>query len=225
MTKWFNTNYHYIVPEYEPDVQLKLTQNKPLEAFLEAKQQLGIIGKPVIIGPLSFAKFTKGDYGTISDYVHLLLPLYVQMLQELETEGCHWVQMDEPFLVVGITNQEMQLVENVYQRFQTCLPKLKIILQTYFDSLENYEQLIKLPVSGIGLDFVHGYQDNLANLELYKFPEDKILGVGLVNGRNIWRCNLMDKYELLQKIFKYVPSERVWIQPSCSLQFTPVSVN
>ncbi|XP_015788983.1 uncharacterized protein LOC107365926 [Tetranychus urticae] len=223
MTKWFNTNYHYIVPEYEQGVELTLTHNKPLEAFLEAKQQLGINGKPVIIGPLSFAKFSKGNYGTLSKYVHKLLPLYIQTLQELSAAGCDWVQMDEPFLVVNITNEDMELLKHVYQEFKTAVPKLKIILQTYFDSLENYEQIIQLPVAGIGLDFVHGYKENLKSLETFKFPEDKILGLGLINGRNIWRCDLMEKYKLIQKIFQFVPAERIWIQPSCSLLTTPVS--
>ncbi|XP_053205247.1 5-methyltetrahydropteroyltriglutamate--homocysteine methyltransferase-like isoform X2 [Panonychus citri] len=223
MTKWFNTNYHYIVPEYESGVQLRLTQNRPLEAFVEAKEQLNIIGKPVIIGPFSFAKFTKGEYGTISNYVHQLVPLYVEMLKGLEKELCEWVQMDEPFLVVGITSEEMKLVELVYQELKVSVPNLKIMLQTYFDSLENYEEIIKLPVAGIGLDFVHGYENNLKNLEKINLPDEKVLGVGLINGRNIWRCDLMEKYKFLQKILQLRPADKIWIQPSCSLQFTPVS--
>lgn len=221
MTKWFNTNYHYIVPEYEKDVSLKLMQNKPLESFREAKSQ-GIKGKPVIIGPLSFAKFSKGDFESISSYVHQLLPLYVQLLQELEIEGCDWVQIDEPTLVTNVTNQDMQLIELIYRKLHTEVPKMKIMLQTYFDSLENYEAIVKLPVDGIGLDFVHGLEKNIANLEKCGFPSDKILGAGIINGRNIWRCNLIEKYKLLQRIIPHVPAERIWIQPSCSLFLTPV---
>lgn len=223
MTKWFNTNYHYIVPEYEKDVQLKLLQNKPLEAFREAKSQLGVKGKPVIIGPLSFAKFSKGQYGSIPDYVHQLIPLYVQILQELSNEGCDWVQMDEPFLVTNITQEDLDLVGLVYKKLNLAVPKIQIMLQTYFDSVEHFSTILNLPVDGIGLDFVHGFDRNIAALEANSFPKNKILGVGLINGRNIWRSNLVEKYNFLQRIFKHVPADRVWIQPSCSLLLTPVS--
>lgn len=223
MTKWFNTNYHYIVPEYEKDVQLKLLQNKPLEAFREAKAQLGIKGKPVIIGPYSFAKFSKGQYGSIPNYVYQLIPLYIQLLKELETEGCDWVQMDEPFLVTNVTREDIELVNEIYQKVNTAVPKVQIMLQTYFDSVENLETITRLPVGGIGLDFVHGFNKNIASLEALPFPTNKVLGVGLINGRNIWRCNLGEKYKLLQRIFSRVPSDRVWIQPSCPLILTPVS--
>ncbi|AIE60129.1 5-methyltetrahydropteroyltriglutamate--homocysteine S-methyltransferase [Bacillus methanolicus] len=223
MTKWFNTNYHYIVPEYE-GAKLTLTENKPLNAYREAKEKLGIEGKPVLVGPYTFIKLSKGYVRTqLPAFILQLVPLYVQILQELEKEGVEWVQLDEPFLVTSITKEEMKTIAYIYKQLHEAAPKLCIMLQTYFDSVEWYSDLMKLPVQGIGLDFVHGLVENLQNLKTVGFPYDKVLGVGLVDGRNVWRSNLHEKLELVKTISNFVPQDRLWLQPSCSLLHVPVT--
>lgn len=223
MTKWFNTNYHYIVPEYE-GAKLTLTENKPLNAYREAKEKLGIEGKPVLVGPYTFIKLSKGYARTqLPAFILQLVPLYVQILQELEKEGVEWVQLDEPILVASITKEEMETVAYIYKQLHEAAPKLRIMLQTYFDSVEWYSELMKLPVQGIGLDFVHGLEENLQHLKTVGFPHDKILGVGLVDGRNVWRSNLYEKLDLIKTITNFVPQDRLWLQSSCSLLHVPVT--
>lgn len=224
MTKWFNTNYHYIVPEYRDEVKLTLTENKPLKAYREAKEELGIEGKPVLIGPYTFIKLSKGyTQKQLPAFILQLVPLYIQIFKELVTEGVQWVQIDEPILTTSLTADEMKTIQYIYQQLHDSVPQLNILLQTYFDSIEYYSDVIQLPVQGIGLDFVHGLEKNLANLKEIGFPADKVLGVGVIDGRNIWRADLTKKYELVQSITEVVDKNRLWIQPSCSLLHVPVT--
>ncbi|WP_438449377.1 5-methyltetrahydropteroyltriglutamate--homocysteine S-methyltransferase [Gorillibacterium sp. sgz5001074] len=223
MTKWFNTNYHYIVPELH-DANPVLTENRPLQAYREAKTKLGLEGKPVVLGPLTFLKLAKGYTAHETDlWLDRLIPLYVQMLQELAAEGVQWVQMDEPIAVVRLTAEDIQRLKRIYANLAEAVPSLNIMLQTYFESVENYRDLITLPVKGIGLDFVHGLDGNLSSLREHGFPSDKILGAGVINGRGIWRANLDDKLALLDELQQAVPAERLILQSSCSFLHVPVS--
>ncbi len=224
MTKWFNTNYHYIVPELggrEP----QLTFNAPLEAYREAKSELGLEGKPVLLGLYTFLKLSKGEATVnIREWSIKLLPLYVQVLCELREEGVAWVQVDEPALVTAVTGEDMELVQEIYEEIAQQVPGVSILLQTYFDAAEHYEQVISLPVQGIGLDFVHGKEGNLQGLRQYGFPADKTLGMGIIDGRNIWRTDLPEALALFSEITALVPaSAGIIIQPSCSLLHVPVS--
>lgn len=226
MTKWFNTNYHYIVPEWskEQSSRLHITENKPLKDFREAKEKLGVEGKPVLIGPYTFMKLSKGyDEKQFSYFLSLLLPLYEQILKELEREGVKWIQIDEPILATSLTKKEMEEFVSVYERLPQAAPNLKMMLQTYFEAVDWYEELIKLPVSGIGLDFVYGLEKNLRHLSKSGFPEDKVLAAGVIDGRNIWRTDLSAASRLVEKILHSVPSERLWLQPSNSLLHVPVT--
>ncbi|WP_168118964.1 5-methyltetrahydropteroyltriglutamate--homocysteine S-methyltransferase [Paenibacillus sp. HB172176] len=223
MTKWFNTNYHYIVPELD-GANPTLTENKPLLAYREAKEALSIEGKPVIVGPLTFLKLSKGYAASeIDAWLSRLLPLYVQVLQELEQEGVRWVQIDEPICVKGLDEGDLARLRSIYETFAAAAPKLKIMLQTYFESVEQYQALIGLPVDGIGLDFVHGLKTNLAALQQYGFPANKTLGAGVIDGRGIWKADAKEKLALLQEISKYVSSEQLIVQSSCSLLHVPVT--
>lgn len=223
MTKWFNTNYHYIVPELAGAAPV-LTENRPLIAYREAKEKLGIEGKPVIIGLYTFLKLSKGyDAKQLPQLIEQFIPLYAQLLKELEQEGVQWVQIDEPILVTSISEEEMQWVELIYARLNQAAPALNIMLQTYFEAVEHYEAVVALPVQAIGLDFVHGLEQNLKSLEQFGYPKDKLAGIGLVDGRNIWRSDYKQKLELLQKISAYIPAERTIIQSSCSLLHVPVT--
>ncbi|MEI7027403.1 5-methyltetrahydropteroyltriglutamate--homocysteine S-methyltransferase [Paenibacillus sp. y28] len=223
MTKWFNTNYHYIVPELNDTVPV-LTENRPLAAYREARQQLGIEGKPVILGPLTFVKLSKG-YGStpVAEVVATFIPLYAQLLQELESEGVQWVQVDEPILSTTVTAGDVELLNKVYTELKQAAPKLSLLLQTYFDAVDYYEQVIALPVQGIGLDFLHDRGRNLKQLQKHGFPQDKVLAAGLIDGRNIWRADLDEAIRLAGRLAAFVPADRLIVQPSSSLLHVPVS--
>lgn len=136
MTKWFNTNYHYIVPEID-DLTPSLEENRPLQAYLEAKDKLGIDGKPVIIGPYTFLKLSKGyDNREFEKTMEKFVPLYEQILSELEQNGVQWVQIDEPSFVTDLPKSDVALIKNVYERLHEAAPNLKILLQTYFDAID-----------------------------------------------------------------------------------------
>lgn len=225
MTKWFNTNYHYIVPEYEGQ-PLRLTENKVLADFLEAKEAFGIIAKPTLIGPYTFYKLTKG-YNKLTqvEYLLALLPLYAQIIQELVDAGAKWIQLEEPSLVTTLDSAERKLVQEIYAQLATTVPAAKIMLQTYFEALCSYETLISLPVQGFGLDFVHGYKGNMESLRQFGFPPDKVLAIGIVNGRDIWRSNLAEANATIQAIEKLCDAKELWIQPSSNLQHVPISTS
>ncbi|GAA4724854.1 5-methyltetrahydropteroyltriglutamate--homocysteine S-methyltransferase [Brevibacillus fulvus] len=224
MTKWYNTNYHYIVPEWHGQVP-NLLNNRPLQLYLEAKTELGIEGKPVIIGPFSFAKLSKGyAKEQFAEVLHSLVAPYAQLLRELREAGVRWVQIDEPSLVTSITKAEMDLVSSVYQQLRNEVPDLSLFLQTYFAAVSFYEDVVALPVDGIGLDFVAGYAGNLEHLRTCSFPRDKVLGLGLIDGRNIWKTDYQQAAELFGEVKQWVPLENIWLQPSCSLLHVPVSL-
>lgn len=223
MTKWFNTNYHYMVPEFN-EVEPRVSENRLLELYNEAKNELGIEGKPVLVGPATFIKLGKGyDQEGFSALLKRFVPHYIQILKELQDAGVKWVQIDEPIFGTSLTDEEIELIHQVYNEINLAVPKLSIILQTYFETVSFYEDLVKFPVAAIGLDFVHG--DNLAQLVQYGFPEDKVLVAGVIDGRNVWRSDLERKLVLLETIVVYVDKERLIIQPSCSLLHVPVTKN
>jgi 5-methyltetrahydropteroyltriglutamate--homocysteine methyltransferase len=223
MTKWFNTNYHYIVPELgtrDP----RLTVNRPLMAYLEAKQELGIEGRPVLLGLFTLLKLSKGETAhEVDAWIEKLLPLYVQVLRELEAVGAAWVQLDEPALVIQLTDEDVRRLGHIYRTIAREVPGLRILMQTYFDAAERYEALVELPVHGLGLDFVHGRDGNLEALRRYGFPAGKTLGAGLIDGRNIWRADLDEGLSLLSEIRVLAGEPELIVQPSCSLLHVPVS--
>jgi 5-methyltetrahydropteroyltriglutamate--homocysteine methyltransferase len=224
MTKWFNTNYHYIVPEIGESVP-ELVENRPLFYYREAKEKLGIKGKPVIVGPFTFVKLSKGyeeaDYQTL---VNDLIPLYGKILRELQEEGVEWVQIDEPILCTSITKQEINRFKDAYGILKQAAPDVKIILQTYFDHVEHFKEVTAIPVDGIGMDFIHDRGENMTALKENGFPGDKILAAGVVDGRNIWRTNLDKAHSFLSQLTEHVSKDRLIIQPSSSLLHVPVTV-
>ncbi len=221
MTKWFNTNYHYIVPEFN-DITPKLTENRPLKFYKEAKEELGIEGKPVILGPITFLKLGKGyEENEFPQLLSTYLPLYIQLLQELAEAGVKWVQIDEPIFNTNITKEDIEQVKQAYEEIAHSVQGLNIIIQTYFEAVEQYEEIVNLPVAGIGLDFVHG--NALELIRQHGFPQDKVLAAGIVDGRNIWRKDLNERLALLEKIKQHVKGEQLIVQPSCSLLHVPVT--
>ena len=224
MTKWFNTNYHYIVPELDKAVPT-LVENRPLQFYKEAKQKLDILGKPVILGPITFVKLSKGyNVNELKTVVDQFVPLYATILSELQKEGVEWVQIDEPILATTISEEEILLFNDVYKQLNDAAPNIKVILQTYFESIDHFENVTSLPVQGIGLDFVHDNSQNLTALKKFGFPQDKVLAAGIIDGRNIWRANLDDKSSLLAEIAEVVSKDRLILQPSSSLLHVPITV-
>ncbi|AVK62820.1 5-methyltetrahydropteroyltriglutamate--homocysteine S-methyltransferase [Lactobacillus sp. CBA3606] len=227
MTKWFNINYHYIVPEFD-DVQFKLLDNRWLRYYQEAKTELGIDGKPVILGPVSFLKLGKrhGQYldaAAITALLPQLLPLYTQVCQELVAAGAHWIQLDEPTLVQTTTVAELAPYQTALTALHQAVPTLNIELQTYFDSLDLYDQVVQLPVQAIGLDLVHDHGENLAHLKTAGFPSDKILAAGIIDGHNVWASDLHQKFDLVQTLQSLVPTDHLWLQPANSLLHVPIT--
>ncbi|KAF6656999.1 5-methyltetrahydropteroyltriglutamate--homocysteine S-methyltransferase [Paenibacillus polymyxa] len=224
MTKWMNTNYHYIVPELENAAPV-LTENKPLLAYREAKQELGIYGKPVLIGPYSFVVLSKGyDRKDLASIIRTFLPLYARVLSELAAEGVQWVQIDEPVLTTSFPVEDLDIIQEVYEALTQAAPSLNIMLQTYFGSLDHYERLTELPVQGLGLDFVYDDGENLQHISRHGFPKGKTLGAGVIDGRNIWRSDLNAVAALLGQLAEQINAEQLIVQPSCSLLHVPVSL-
>src|SRR5699024_2776121 len=130
------------------------------------------------------------------------IPLYVQVLKELAEAGATWVQIDEPIFSTNVSTEVVDAAKEVYEIFHKEVPEIKVIFQTYFERIFHYEEITKLPVQGIGIDFVHG--DSLKQLQTHGFPKDKVLAAGVINGRNVWRANLEEKYTLLETIKQFV---------------------
>ncbi|BDZ30669.1 5-methyltetrahydropteroyltriglutamate--homocysteine S-methyltransferase [Lactiplantibacillus sp. WILCCON 0030] len=227
MTKWFNINYHYIVPEFD-DVQFKLLDNRWLRYYQEAKTALGIDGKPVILGPVSFLKLGKrhGDYldaAGVAELLPQLLPLYQQVFAELAAAGATWIQLDEPTLVKTTNPAELAPYRKALTTLHAAVPTLKIVLQTYFDSLDLYDEIVKLPVQAIGLDLVHDHGENLAHLRTSGFPADKVLAAGLIDGHNVWASDLAKKAQLVQELQTIAAPDHLWLQPANSLLHVPIT--
>lgn len=223
MTKWFNTNYHYIVPEYEGK-RLHVTNNYILDNFIEAKVELDIVTKPTLIGPYTFVELSKGyDEKARVAFILELIPLYSQVINELVGAGAEWIQLEEPALTQSLSLDEVKIVQEIYKQLVESVPTAKIMLQTYFEALSAYELLSKLPVAGIGLDFVHGKKENMTSLRKFGFPKDKVIGIGCVNGRDIWCANIAAVSTEVQAVLKLSNVQNAWIQSSCSLQHVPVT--
>ena len=225
MTKWFNTNYHYIVPEYEGQ-KLSLQGNLLLDQFLEARDEAGLITKPTIIGPYTFVDLAKGyNEKDKALFILQLIPLYAQVFNELTEAGADWIQIEEPSFTKNLPLEEVQLIEELYKQIREHAPKAKLMIQTYFESLHAYERLIELPVDGFGLDFVHGAKQNLKSIQQFGFPQNKPLSIGVINGRDIWSTNLAEAVSTITVVKQLTRVEDVWISSSCSLQHVPVSKN
>lgn len=223
MTKWFNTNYHYIVPEWEGKAP-QLTVNRPLQAYRRAKQAHGIEGKPVIIGPYTYVRFIKGIKPEERlNVLRQFAGVYGQLLSELEQEGVKTVQLDEPAFVLEVPHEHWPAVQEIYAELRKAAPSLSLWVQTYFDAVSDYESFVSLPVDTLGLDFVHDKGRNEAALRKFGFPEQKQLAIGIIDGRNIWRTDLAAAAAWLESVEGIVPRERWIVQPSCSLLHVPLT--
>ncbi|WP_273727551.1 5-methyltetrahydropteroyltriglutamate--homocysteine S-methyltransferase [Brucella gallinifaecis] len=223
MTKWFDTNYHYMVPELTDDQSFALSSRKPVEHFLEAKA-LGIHTRPVILGPVTFLKLAKSTAPGFNPIALLpkLLPVYETLLEELATAGADWVQIDEPSLVLDLIPNERAAFELAYQRLSAASP-VKILIASYFGELgNNLETALALPVAGLHVDLVRG-AEQLAEVE-NKARKDQVLSLGVIDGRNIWRADLSTIIDRIQPVIDKRGLEKIEIAPSCSLLHVPIDL-
>ncbi len=221
MTKWFDTNYHYLVPELHAGQQFALSSDKLFSETAEA-QALGHQVKPVILGPLSYlwlGKCKESEFDKL-ELLDALLPVYGEILQRLKAQGVEWVQIDEPILALDLPQEWQARFESAYNRLQT--GGLNILLATYFGALgNNLTTACKLPVAGLHIDAVRAPEQLTTVID--HLPAYKVLSVGIIDGRNIWRTNLDSALVTLENI-KARLGERLWIAPSCSLLHVPVDL-
>ncbi|MGU7772756.1 5-methyltetrahydropteroyltriglutamate--homocysteine S-methyltransferase [Burkholderia sp. MR1-5-21] len=220
MTKWFDTNYHYIVPEFHADTNFSLDPSRLLQQLAEARAQ-GVTAKPVIIGPVTYLWLGKAKDD--SDRLALLpklLPVYGALLDTLTAQGVEWVQIDEPILVTELDAEWQQAFKTAYEALET--RRIKLLLATYFGQLrENLALACSLPVDGLHIDAINA-RDEVATL-VAELPAQRVLSVGAINGRNIWKTDLNATLDWLEPLAKQL-GDRLWIAPSCSLLHVPVDL-
>lgn len=224
MTKWFDTNYHYIVPEFVPDQEFRLASTKPLDEFTEARE-LGITTRPVLVGPVSYlilGKPRETEVEPLETHLDSLVEVYAEVIGRLATMGAEWIQLDEPCFVEDRSPAEIAALERAYGRLADVAGDTRLIVQTYFDHVgEAYSALARLPVAAIGLDFVRG-PENLALMREHGFPGDKHLVAGVVDGRNVWINDLSASIDLLGDLQSMVSADRLMVGASCSLLHVPI---
>jgi 5-methyltetrahydropteroyltriglutamate--homocysteine methyltransferase len=220
MTKWFDTNYHYIVPEFSAGTEFKLDPSRLLEQLAEAKAQ-GLKVKPVIVGPVTYLALgkTKDDSDKLA-LLPRLLPVYAELLATLAAQGVEWVQIDEPNLVTELSAQWQQAYVTAYEALSN--GKVKLLLATYFGQLlGNLPLACKLPVQGLHLDAINARAE--VEAVIAQLPKDSVLSLGVINGRNIWKTDLASVLDWLEPVAQQL-GERLWIAPSCSLLHVPVDL-
>jgi 5-methyltetrahydropteroyltriglutamate--homocysteine methyltransferase len=224
MTKWFDTNYHHMVPEIGPDQIFELTANKPLEMFQEAKAS-GVYTRPVLLGPVTFLKLAKTRHRGFEpiQLIDRLLPVYAKILAELSAAGADWVQIDEPALVLDLTAEDRRAFSHAYEALHQLVPNLKIMLATYFGAIgDNLPVVVAAPLAGLHVDLVRA-PDQLDEV-LAALPPGRVLSLGIVDGRNIWRSDLAKLLDRLEPVAAALGGERIQVASSCSLLHVPVDL-
>lgn len=222
MKKWFNTNYHYMVPEIEDDTEISLVGTKPFEEFIEAKS-IGIETKPAIIGAFTFLKLVKfTGKKTIEDYITDIVRAYSDILNKFNDLETQWIQFDEPALVMDLSEEDLILINKIYSSILSAKGDTKVLLQTYFGDIRDcYREVTEMPFDGIGLDFIEG-KKTLELIINFGFPEDKTLFAGIVNGKNIWGNNYSNTVNLIGELGKYC--KNIVLSTSCSLLHVPYTL-
>ncbi|WP_313181565.1 5-methyltetrahydropteroyltriglutamate--homocysteine S-methyltransferase [Lacrimispora sp.] len=222
MKKWFNTNYHYIVPEIDDNAIIQLAGNKPFDEFKEA-QQLGIKTKPVLTGAFTFLKLARftGEK-RVNDFTEAIIAAYQELLTRFSETGAEWLQFDEPCLVQDLTDEDILLFKRLYGTILSAKGTVNVLLQTYFGDIRDcYQEIAELDFDGIGMDFIEGKK----SLELVKangFPSGKTLFAGIVNGKNIWKNNYAKSFQIITELQKHCRS--VVLGTSCSLLHVPYTL-
>ena len=225
MTKWFDTNYHYIVPEINRNQVFSLRSTKPVDEFLEA-QALGLHTRPVLVGPVTYLLLSKSDDPAFDPLLLLegLVDVYENVLKRLAEAGANWVQMDEPALSLTLNDKQRSAFGRAYARLAAAVPGLSILVAVYFGDLrQNTKAALALPVRGLHVDLVRGRGD-LENI-LAKLGEGVSLSLGLVDGRNIWKTDLKEAIATARRASSVLGNDRILIAPSCSLLHSPVDLD
>lgn len=224
MTKWFDTNYHYMVPDLARDQVFSLASTKAIDEYNEAKA-LGYRTRPVLVGPVAFLKLSKCAGGSFDRMTLLprLLPVYIDVLSKLAAEGADWVQIDEPSLVLDLSETERTALTEAYTAIARGVPNLKIMLATYFGALgDNAALTASLPVAGLHLDLVRA--PHQLDAVLAELPNDRVLSLGVIDGRNIWRADLSRTLERLEPIVAARGADCIELAPSCSMLHVPIDL-
>jgi 5-methyltetrahydropteroyltriglutamate--homocysteine methyltransferase len=224
MTKWFDTNYHYMVPEFTKAQAFTLASTKPVDEYREAKE-LGYSTRPVLVGPVTYLKLGKSKDESLDPLSLLpgLLPIYVEVLRRLAANGAEWVQIDEPCLVLDLDDATRGALRNAYAMFARALPNLKIMLTTYFGGIaDNLDTALGLPVAGLHIDLVRAPEQ--LETVLAKAPRGLVLSLGVIDGRNVWRADLPAILDRLEPVVAKRGSDHVEIAPSCSLLHVPIDL-
>ena len=224
MTKWFDTNYHYIVPEFSPHQTFRLASTKPQDEFMEAKA-LGIHTRPVLLGPISsllLGKTHRQDFQPLA-LLDRLLPVYEQILQTLAAAGADWIQIDEPCLVLDLDSDTQAIFQKTYTCLSEVSSSLHLLLATYFGNLgSSLPFVLHLPVAAVHLDLVRAPEQ--LEQALAEIPAGLTLSLGIVDGRNVWRTEFDRALALIERAIQTIGSERILIGPSCSLLHVPVDL-
>ncbi|MBV9229228.1 MAG: 5-methyltetrahydropteroyltriglutamate--homocysteine S-methyltransferase, partial [Chloroflexi bacterium] len=224
MTKWFDTNYHYLVPEFSPQQTFCLASTKPLDEFLEAKA-LGIQTRPVLLGPISFLLLGKTHHPEIHPLSLLdnLLPVYEQVLQALADAGAEWIQIDEPCLALDLEERVLASFQQAYTRLSAVSSSLRILLATYFGAVGSaLPMVLRLPVAAVHLDLVRAPKQ--LEQALAAAPAPLTLSLGIVDGRNVWRTDFDRALTMIERGIQVLGTERLLVGPSCSLLHVPVDL-
>lgn len=227
MTKWFDTNYHFIVPEFRADTTLSLSSTKVFDEFAEAKA-LGINPKPVLVGPVTYLSLGKVQDSKSPDFEPLtlldnLVSVYEQIIDKLAASGAEWIQLDEPIISTDLSDRQRDALKAAYDRLSKAKGSAKLLVTTYFGGVrDNLDDYLALPVDALHFDFVRGSED--LDTVLATFPQNKILSAGIVEGRNIWKNDYDASLNVLQKAKDAVGADRLWVAPSCSLLHSPVTL-
>jgi 5-methyltetrahydropteroyltriglutamate--homocysteine methyltransferase len=224
MTKWFDTNYHYLVPEFHPGQEFRPCSTKPIDEFVEARG-LGIVTRPVLLGPVTYLLLGKSHSPGLRNLSLLktLLPVYETVLDGLARSGAGWIQLDEPCLATDLDESALDALRHAYDRLGAVSPKLSILLTAYFGPLgANLETAVRLPVQGLHVDLVRG-SAQLGEV-LKRLPQRMSLSVGLVDGRNVWKTDLEKASAALRRVVGAVGEERTIVGPSCSLLHVPIDL-
>lgn len=220
MKKWFNTNYHYLVPEFEDDTEVKLVGTKIFDEYQEAKDQ-GYQTRPVILGPYTLLQLGAFEgQKKATDFTQAIVSAYEAIFEKLASLGAEWIQLDEPQLVKDQSEADLELFTDLYKPLLSNKHGLKVLAQTYFgDVRDSYDLLTSLDFDGLGLDFHEG-DESLKLVQSKGFPEDKVLYAGVINGKNIWKANYDQKLNLIHKL----PKTNIVLNTSCSLLHVPYTL-
>lgn len=226
MTKWLDTNYHYIVPEFTAEQEFSLSSEKVFGEYNSAKERLGNKAKPVLVGPVSYLLLGKEKQSGFEriDLIKKLVPVYVEIINRLKQQGAQWIQLDEPCLVLDLSKKEKEAFDFAYRRIAHQVSGIKLMVATFFDALlDNTSLAVGLPVDALHIDLVRAPEQ--LDKVLKSIPHRLILSLGVVDGRNVWKNDYEKSLSLINKAIGKLGTNRLMIAPGCSLLHSPIDLD